>query len=85
MKKQVAEPDDDPLDREIDYSKMTIVRNPFADEFRKFRNWVFIDPNVLKHFPDSKAINAALREVIAQRAKTEKRSAKTARAPRDKK
>lgn len=81
MKKQIAEPDD-PLDREIDVTNVKWRRNPFAGEFRKFRNWVFLDPDVLAHFPDSESVNATLREVIAKRAKTAKRSARTAAAPR---
>jgi hypothetical protein len=85
MKKSEAELDDDPLDREIDYSKMKMVRNPYAAEFYKFRNVVILAPDVLEHFPDSPAVNAALRELIAQKTKTVKRSAKTARAPRAKK
>jgi hypothetical protein len=53
--------EDDPVDREIDYSKLQRVPNPFANgEFRQLRNWVFLDPNVLQHFPDSDAVNAAL-------------------------
>jgi hypothetical protein len=78
--------EDDPVDREIDYSKLQRVPNPFANgEFRPLRNWVFLDPNVLQHFPDSDAVNAALRELIALRATTAKRSARTVTAPRPKK
>jgi hypothetical protein len=83
MKKAEAGLEPDPLDHEIDFSNG--VRGRHYEAFRHVRNWVFIDPNVLKHFADGEAINAALREVIARREKTAKRSAKTARAPRDKK
>jgi hypothetical protein len=45
---------------------------------------VILSPDVLEHFGDSETVNAALREVIAQKAKTVKRSAKTAVVPREK-
>ncbi|MCU1350559.1 MAG: hypothetical protein JWO56_3589 [Acidobacteria bacterium] len=48
-------PEDDPLDREIDFSKGR--PNPFAADFYKFRNVVILDPFVLDHFPDSDAVN----------------------------
>jgi hypothetical protein len=83
-KKRKADLDGDPLDREIDFSKMRRVPNPFAGEFYKFRNVVILSPDVLEHFPDSRAVNAALRKLIAQKAKTVKRSVKTASAPRTK-
>lgn len=82
MKKQDPELDDDPLDHEIDLTNVKWRRNPFAADFRKFRNWVFIDPPMLEHFPDTDAVNAALRELLALRAKATKRAAKTATAPR---
>jgi hypothetical protein len=82
MKKREVDPEDDPLDREIDFSKGR--PNPFAADFYKFRNVVILDPFVLEHFPDSDAVNTALRELIAKRAKTAKRSASTVSAPRKK-
>jgi hypothetical protein len=82
MKKREPDPDDDPLDREIDLTKAKWRPNPFAAEFYKFRNVVMLAPDVLTHFPDSMAVNAALRELIAQRERKAKRSAKTASAPR---
>ena len=80
MKKSEAELEDDPLDGEIDFSKG--VRGKYAADFYKFQNVVILAPDVLQHFPDSNAVNAALRDVIAKRPKTAKRSAKTAAAPR---
>lgn len=67
MKKQIADLDDDPLDREIDFTKAKWQRNPFAGQFRRFRNWVFLDPDVLVHFRDSESVNAALRSLIAKK------------------
>ena len=80
MKKVEAERNDDPLDVEVDFSKG--VRGLHREAFRRARNWVFLAPDVLEHFPDSMAVNAALRELLALRAKSAKRSAKTASAPR---
>jgi hypothetical protein len=85
MKKAAPDPDDDPLDREIDVSSGKWQRSPFARELYRFRNFMFIAPDVLEHFPDSETVNAALRELLALRAKTAKRSAKTVtvrRAPK---
>lgn len=82
MKKDALDLDDDPLDREIDFTNAKWQRNPFAGQLHRFRNVVILAPDVLAHFPDSEAVNAALRELIAAREKTAKRSAKTAAAPR---
>lgn len=79
MKNRAADVEEDPLDREIDFSNGR--PNPFAADFYKFRNVVLLAPDVLEHFPDSMAVNAALRELLALRAKSAKRSAKTASAP----
>jgi hypothetical protein len=85
MKKAAPDPDDDPLDREIDVATAKWQRNPFARELYRFRNFMFIAPDVLEHFPDSESVNAALRELIAKREKSARRSAKTASVPRKKK
>jgi hypothetical protein len=85
MKKPELDLEEDPLDREIDLTKGTWRPNPFAAHFPQSRNVVILAPDLLEHFPDSESVNAALREWIANRAKTAKRSAKTARAPRAKK
>lgn len=65
MKKGEAIVDDDPLDREIDFSNG--VRGLHYEVVQRARNWVFLDPDVLAHFPDSESVNAALRELIAKR------------------
>jgi hypothetical protein len=57
--------DVDPLDREIDFSNS--FPNPFAG--RRIRNFVVIDPEMLERFPDSTAVNDALRELLALRGK----------------
>lgn len=63
MRKHIAEPDDDPLDREIDFTNG--VRGLHYEAVQRARNRVFLDPDVLAHFTDSESVNAALRELIA--------------------
>jgi hypothetical protein len=65
MKKLANEIEADPLDQEWDFSKS--IPNPFAE--RRIRNFVVIEPELLEVFPDSTAVNDALRELIALREK----------------
>jgi hypothetical protein len=58
----ITDADDDPLDREIDFSNAR--RNPFARDYAKFRNVMVIAPDVLKVFPDAESVNEALRTLI---------------------
>jgi len=48
---------------EIDLSKGTWVKNPFIQNFREL-NLVSLDDDVKAAFPDSEAVNAALRTLI---------------------
>ena len=52
--------DDYEIPDEIDLSTKTWVRNPFVQDFREL-NLVSLDPDVKAAFPDSDAVNTALR------------------------
>jgi hypothetical protein len=67
-KKNLAEVDVDPMDRESDLSNS--YPNPFVELLGDLRNVVILAPDVLEAFPNSTAVNHALRELIAERAKT---------------
>jgi hypothetical protein len=53
--------DDDEMLPEYDFSKG--VRNPYAQRFQEL-NLVSLDPDVKAVFPDSEAVNSALRTLI---------------------
>ena len=40
------------------------VRNKYAAQFREGTNVVLLDPDVAKAFPDSEAVNHALRNIL---------------------
>jgi hypothetical protein len=81
-KKSAANVDDDPLDHEIDFSNAQ--PNPFARDFYKSKNVRILAPDLLDVFPNSEAVNEALRTLvrITSSAVALKRSAKTAAAPK---
>ncbi|HXA18140.1 MAG TPA: hypothetical protein VN380_14165 [Thermoanaerobaculia bacterium] len=78
--------DDDPLDREIDFSN--VHPNPFAKYYGRNRNLRVLAPDLLTTFPDSESVNEALRTLVriatASTAVPVKRSASTATAPKAK-
>jgi hypothetical protein len=81
LKRKVAEPDADPLDREIDFSNAR--PNPFAGDYYKSRNLRMLAPDLLDVFPDSESVNEALRTLVRLTAAAPVRlSAKTATAPK---
>lgn len=53
--------DDDEMLPEYDFSKG--VRNPYAQRFQEL-NLVSLDPDVKAVFPDSEAVNSALRTLM---------------------
>lgn len=76
--------DDDPLDREIDFSNAR--PNPYARDYGRNRNLRILAPDLLEVFPDSESVNEALRTLIRVTAAIpNKISAKTAAAPKTKK
>ena len=75
--------DEDPLDREIDFSNAR--PNPYAREYYKSRNLRVLAPDLLDVFPDSESVNEALRTLVRLTAEMPRRvSARRASAPRKK-
>lgn len=54
---------DDAVRREYDFREG--VRGKHAAKFAKGTNVVVLSPDVAKHFTDSRAVNAALRRLLA--------------------
>lgn len=83
MKKKPAV-DDDPLDREIDFSKAR--PNPYFLWYHNPKTVRVLEPELAELFPDNDAVNAALRSVAdaAARMRPQKVSARRASAPKTK-
>jgi hypothetical protein len=77
MKRKSDTPDDDPLDREIDFSNAR--PNPYARHYYKARNLRMLAPDLLEIFPTSESVNEALRTLVRLNAaaQRERVSAKT--------
>lgn len=81
MKQKSADPEADPLDREIDFSRAR--PNPYARDYYKSPNLRLLAPDLLDIFPDSESVNEALRTLVRLTASVPRRvSAKTAAALR---
>jgi hypothetical protein len=82
MKKTSEMVDDDPLDREIDFSKAR--PNPFWLGVVDRKCVRLLDRDLADAFPDNAAVNEALRTLVraSQVVSTQKISANTAAAPR---
>jgi hypothetical protein len=62
MKKVEAEPAEDELRPEYDFSQLKgRVRGKYAERYRAGTNLVLLEPDVATAFPDSKTVNEALR------------------------
>ena len=84
MKRKTAAADDDPLDREVDFSNAR--PNPYARDYYKSRKLRVLAPDLLEIFPDSESVNEALRTLVRLTSAAPARmSAKTAAAPRARK
>jgi len=46
------------------------IRGKYAKRYQEGTNVVVLDPDVAKEFPDSAAVNEALRQVLRDRKKT---------------
>jgi hypothetical protein len=65
----------DELRREYDLSKLKGgVRGKYAARYKAGTNLVLLSPDVAKHFPDERAVNAALRRLIKVPAKSIRRA-----------
>lgn len=73
MKKVDSEEEDD-LRPEYDFSQMKGgVRGKYAERYREGTNLVLLDPDVAAAFPDAKAVNNALRQLLQQKQSPESR------------
>ena len=73
--KSVREVDNDDILPEYDFSKGR--RNKYAARYAEGTNVVLLDPDVAKDFPDSNAVNKALRAlsaIIRRRPKSRRRA-----------
>ena len=79
-KKQTA--DEDPLDREIDFSNAR--PNPYFLAYHNPRTVRVLEPDLAEIFPDNKAVNAALRSLAeaAQPTVNKRVSARRVAAPK---
>ena len=67
MKKIEADGDDDLLP-EYDFSEMKGgVRGKYVERYREGTNLVLLDPDVAAAFPDAKAVNDALRQLMQEK------------------
>jgi len=62
-----SQPDDDPLDREIDFSKARA--NPYFVAYHGAKVIRVLEPDLAEMFPDNDSVNAALRLVADARLK----------------
>lgn len=59
----------DEMRDEYDFSQMTgRVRGKYYEEYQKGTNVVLLVPDVAKAFPDSEAVNTALRKIMHRNA-----------------
>jgi hypothetical protein len=72
MKKTPPNEDVDDMRSEYDFSKA--VRGKYAKRYAEGTNIVLLDPDLMKVFPDSAAVNRALRSVVAARARRHRKA-----------
>lgn len=82
-KKAKVVEDDDPLDREFDFSRSR--PNPYWLGVVDRSCVRLIEKELTERFPDSASVNAALRAVLNEELKPQKISARGAVAPKSKK
>jgi hypothetical protein len=70
-KKATKKPEPDEMRAEYDLRGG--VRGKFFAEYQKGTNLILLAPDVAKSFPDSEAVNEALRKVISEQRVAEKR------------
>ncbi len=67
---------EDSYEMRDEYDFSNGIRNPWFQDFREL-NLVSLDPDVKASFPDSEAVNAALRELLERRKSGSERTATT--------
>ena len=65
MKKRKSQTSEDDLRDEYDFSTLSgVERGKYADRYREGTNIVLLDPDVAAAFPNDKAVNSALRQLM---------------------
>ncbi len=72
MKKTHPNGDMDDMRREYDFSKG--IRGKYAKRYAEGTNVVFLDPDLVKAFPNSAAVNRALRSLVTARARRHRKA-----------
>ncbi|HEY6230848.1 MAG TPA: hypothetical protein VIW64_06280 [Pyrinomonadaceae bacterium] len=63
--KKIESDEEDDLRPEYDFSQMKSgVRGKYVERYREGTNLVLLDPDVAAAFPDAKAVNDALRQLL---------------------
>jgi len=62
------------LDMLAEYDFNQVVRGKYAQRYREGTNIVVLSPDVAEYFPDSEAVNAALRALIEIARKSTKKA-----------
>ena len=66
--KKVETDEDDDLRPEYDFSQLKSgVRGKYVERYREGTNLVLLDPDVAAAFPDAKAVNDALRQLLEEK------------------
>jgi hypothetical protein len=66
--KKVKTNEEDDLRPEYDFSQLKGgMRGKYLERYRKGTNLVLLDPDVAAAFPDAKAVNDALRELLQEK------------------
>jgi hypothetical protein len=66
--KKVKTNEEDDLRPEYDFSQLKGgMRGTYLERYRKGTNLVLLDPDVAAAFPDAKAVNDALRELLQEK------------------
>lgn len=55
-----------------DFSKG--IRGKYAKQYKEGTNVVLLDPDIAKEFPDAAAVNEALRKVLRDKKKTQRKA-----------
>jgi hypothetical protein len=72
MKKVETEEED--MRPEYDFSQMKGgVRDKYSERYREGTNLVLLDPDVAAAFPDAKAVNDALRQLLEEKQSPQQR------------
>ena len=72
--KKIEKEEEDDLRPDHDFSQMKGgVRGEYADRYREGTNLVLLDPDVVAAFPDAKAVNDALRQLLQEKQSPEQR------------